>query len=720
MNPMHAQTTVPMRHRVHGAVENAGVGSGDRPGSIKLLKTEEDMAKVSRKTALIVALMLAVTATVLVIGPAVQAANTDVSISDYSQCTDGTADDDFKACTGWINGILNAQNSTYHEDEVTPQRLLLKVPKGAVLAHSLDLTYLTRKGSAQAHAYDSLATWNFTQTDANRCQSLPNCPTGSSPSAVTDIPSDPTEVPPATSQGGDASTDVRELPQASRQLQFFGPVATVAAPGPITHDSAASPSTDDYATLTVNYVLDPSVDADNDGTVDATTYVQLVFGGHLAASGGLRSWGAGLGAANINGGPYHIRVTKIDGTAIGNRDNQITSGAILPLQTTVVTELHQTTDATGTTDVNPPIPGKTITANLDVAGTVFVKDVATVTSGATGSVDFFYYPSLTVCEADTTGAGTGGTAAGSDIAVNAQGTATSDVKSFTSSGTFYWRAFFTGTDISTPSSSPCDEILTIRQNTSTSTLLHETTNAAGTDFDPARTGKTLTVSPNAYVKDEATVSPSTATGSVAFKYYADTIVGGVTKTALANCTDDTNGTSVPTATFSGGTAFSNAVQFTTAGTFYWRAFFTDTTGLNNSSSSPCDEILTVQKASPTLATAPSLIPQDSATLAGILAGGTGATLTFELFKPTDTCADTDTPVFTQTVNVSGNGAYTTTNSGNPSGANDNTAFRLTAGSPTGIYKWKVVYSGDLFNNGTTSACGVESFNFQGITPPVVP
>ena len=681
------------------------------------------MAKVSRKTALIVALMLAVTATVLVIGPAVQAANTDVSISDYSQCTDGTADDNFKACTGWINGILNAQNSTYHEDEVTPQRLLLKVPKGATLGHSLDLTYLTRKGSAQAHAYDSLATWNFTQSTADRCQSLQNCPSGSSPSAVTDIPSDPTAVPPATTHSGDARTAFRELPQANRQLQFFGPVATTTAPGPITHTAAGSPSSDDYATLTVNYTLDANVvDTDNDQKVDATTYVQLVFGGHLAASAGSRSWGAGLGAANINGGPYHIRVTKIDTTAIGNRDNQITSGAILPITSSTTTVLHQT-DGTGTgTDVVPANNGASLTLNLDPGGTVYVTDLALVTPDtATGSVAFRYYSganALTDCASDVADFGNGiapsrGTVAGGSAVSG--GEATSTEQSFTSAGTFYWEAFFTGTDLSVNSASACNaELLTITQNTSTSTLLHET-DSTGTDVSPANNAKTITVSPGDYVKDEATVTPSTATGSVAFKYYADTIVGGsVTKTALANCTDDTNGTPVTTATFSGGTAFSNAVQFNDVGTFYWRAFFTGT-GSSNSSSSPCDEILTVQKASPTLATAPSLIPQDSATLAGILAGGSGATLTFELFKPADsTCADADTPVFTQTVDVSGNGPYTTTNSGDsPNG------FRLTAGSPTGIYRWKVVYSGDGFNNGTTAACGVESFDFEGIPPPPV-
>jgi hypothetical protein len=681
------------------------------------------MAKVSRKTALIVALMLAVTATVLVIGPAVQAASTDVSISDYSQCTDGTADDNFKGCTGWINGILNAQNSTYHEDEVTPQRLLLKVPKGATLGHSLDLTYLTRKGSAQAHAYDSLATWDFTQTDADRCQSLQNCPTpGSDPSVVTDIPSDPTDVPPATSQGGDESTALRELPQANRQLQFFGPVLSATAPGPITHSAAASASTDDYATLTVNYALNPSVvDTNFDGKVDATTYVQLVFGGHLAASAGSRSWGVGLGAANINGGPYHIRVTKIDATAIGNRDNQITSGAILPITSSTTTVLHET-DGTGT-DVDPENSGANLTFNLDPGDTVYVTDHALVTpDDATGSVAFRYYTganALTDCALDVADFGNGiapsrGTPAGGSAVSG--GEATSTEQSFDLAGTFYWEAFFTGTDLSVDSASACNaELLTIKQNTLTSTLLHET-DSTGTDVSPPNSAKTITVSPGAYVKDEATVSPSTATGSVTFQYYADTIVGGVTKTALANCTDDTNGTLVPTATFSGGTAFSDAVRFTTVGTFYWRAFFSGT-GLSNSSSSPCDEILTVQKASPTLASAPRLIPQDSATLAGIIAGGTTqATLTFTLYAPGATC--TGSGVFTQTVNLNnvnnGNGTYTTTNSGDPTVQN---GFRLTSGSPTGVYQWKVVYSGDEANNGNTKDCGegAESFNFQGIT-----
>jgi hypothetical protein len=675
------------------------------------LKTEEDMAKVRRKTpALIVALMLAIAGTVLVIGPAVQAANTDVSISDYSQCTDGTADDNFKACTGWINGILNAQNSTYHEDEVTPQRLLLKVPKGATLGHSLDITYLTRKGSAQAHAYDSLATWNYTQTAADRCQSLQNCPSGTSPSAVVPIPSDPTDVPPATTHSGDASTDLRELPQANRELQWFGPVAATTAPGPITHNAAANASSDDYATLTVNYTLNAAVvDTNNDQKVDATTYVQLVFGGHLAASVGSRGWGAGLGASNINGGPYHIRITKIDATAIGNRDNQITSGAILPQQTSVTTELHQTTDSTGTTDVGTP--GLTINATLPAGGgTVFVKDVATVNpSDATGTVSFRYYTSETACSGDTTG--TGGVDAGANKSLSG-GSATSDVKSFTSAGTFYWRAFFTATGISVSSSSLCNEVLTITQNTSTSTELHETDGTGtGTDVDPANNqgnGTGITVSVGANVTDYATVTPATATGSVAFRYYsgADALTDCASDvTDFGNGTAPSLGTDAGGGTVTGGTATSTEQSFSSAGTFYWMAFFTGTDPNNDSVSSCSGEVLTVQKGAPTLATSPTLTPQDSATLSGISAGGSPqATITFELFGPGDaTCSGT--AEYSTTMDVTGDGTYTT----------NNTTFVIDSSSTFGTYRWKVTYSGDSKNEGNSKACGVEQFTVTDVT-----
>src|SRR5207249_2284117 len=64
-------------------------------------------------------------------------------------------------------------------------------------------------------------------------------------------------------------------------------------------------------------------------TAAAGATIELLFGGHLAAESGPRGWGAGLGAASINGGPYHISLTNADGVSIGKKDNNIQSSAIL-------------------------------------------------------------------------------------------------------------------------------------------------------------------------------------------------------------------------------------------------------------------------------------------------------------------------------------------------------------------------------------------------------
>ena len=53
---------------------------------------------------------------------------------------------------GWINGILNEKNSSYHEDQVTPQRLIVDFTSGGT--HTTICSWLVRK--ADAHAYDSL------------------------------------------------------------------------------------------------------------------------------------------------------------------------------------------------------------------------------------------------------------------------------------------------------------------------------------------------------------------------------------------------------------------------------------------------------------------------------------------------------------------------------------------------------------------------------------
>jgi hypothetical protein len=249
---------------------------------------------------------------------------------------------------------------------------------------------------------------------------------------------------------------------------------------------------------------------------------------------------------------------------------------------TTTTQLHQRTSSAGTTDVSPANNG----LEINVKTGAWVNDVATVSAGATGNVDFRYYSSLAACQADTTHA------AGTDVSTNAlsggsPNTATSTAVQFNSVGDFYWRAFYLGDGLS-PSASECNEIVHVRSDTTTTTFLHERTSQAGTtDVTPSNNGTSITVKTGAWVNDVATVAPSAAPGTVSFKYYT-----------TSDCSDagTAAGTNIAVAGSSPNTATSTAVQFNGVGTFYWRAFYTATVpGFYNDSASVCgDEVLTVR------------------------------------------------------------------------------------------------------------------------------
>jgi len=68
------------------------------------------------------------------------------------------------------------------------------------------------------------------------------------------------------------------------------------------------------------------------------------------------------------------------------------------------------------------------------------------------------------------------------------------------------------------------------------------------------------------------------------------------------------------------------------------------------------------------------------------------TITFRLFTPSQsTCAGT--PAYTQTVNVTGAGTYTTS-----------PGFKSTA---AGTWRWRATYSGDAKNQGRSTTCSAE-------------
>jgi hypothetical protein len=188
------------------------------------------------------------------------------------------------------------------------------------------------------------------------------------------------------------------------------------------------------------------------------------------------------------------------------------------------------------------------------------------------------------------------------------------------------------------------------------------------------------------VHDSATLTGATANagGTVTYTVYTDTACSqGAQDAGTKNVT---NGT-VPD---------SNPITFNATGDYYWQAVYSGDANNKPATSVCTSEHLVVTRRSPAISTAQNLIPNDDATISGAFSP-TG-TVTFNLYSPADsTCSGT--PALTQTVNVNGNGTYSTTN----------TTF---IASTEGTWRWKVTYSGDANNNATSSACGVENFTID--------
>src|SRR6188768_4148383 len=71
----------------------------------------------------LVAATVAATALLTIVAVSGAAPGTDASVSAFDQCANGQPPSVDTGCSdGWINGILNTNNSHYAEDDVTPQR----------------------------------------------------------------------------------------------------------------------------------------------------------------------------------------------------------------------------------------------------------------------------------------------------------------------------------------------------------------------------------------------------------------------------------------------------------------------------------------------------------------------------------------------------------------------------------------------------------------------
>jgi hypothetical protein len=388
------------------------------------------------------------------------------------------------------------------------------------------------------------------------------------------------------------------------------------------------------------------------------------------SNGGSRSL-VSSGLTGVLAGTYHVSESSLPSgwtlkslscTATGSGTSATTDLATAKATITIATGGNVDCTYTNHTNATPTLATSLSATAVNVGD--LVHDSATLSGAAgtpTGTVTYTAYTNDT-CTAGAQDAGTVNLASDGSIP-------DSNAISFSTAGTKYWQASYSGDGNNNPVVSVCtSEQVVVKSKPSIATTLSKTTVSIGGS-----------VSDSATLSAEATAD---AGGTVTYTVYTDNACSAGARDA--GTVQVVNGL-VPD---------SNVLTFGHAGTFYWQAVYSGD-AKNNGATSPCtSEVLVVPPNVTQISTAQNLLPNDTATLSG-LGGTAGGTVTFSLYAPSDaTCAGT--AAYTQTVPVSGSGSYSTSN----------TAFL--AGT-AGTWRWKVVYSGDDDNNGSTSACGVEQF-----------
>jgi uncharacterized repeat protein (TIGR01451 family) len=302
-----------------------------------------------------------------------------------------------------------------------------------------------------------------------------------------------------------------------------------------------------------------------------------------------------------------------------------------------------------------------------------IHDVATL-SGATdnagGTITFTVYgPSDSPdCSGDPVFTST--------VDVSGNGDYTSDDFAPSSAGSYYWLASYSGDTNNKAASGSCGD------NGETSTVGKQPTGIV-----TAATSGTIGTA----IHDVATLSGATdnAGGTITFNLYGPSDEPNCSGDPIYTNTVDVDGP---------GAYNSGSFTPTTAGTYYWIASYSGD-GNNQSSSGSCDddgETSTIAKQPTGISTSATSgsngdAIHDVATLSGATENA-GGTITFNLYGPSASPNCSGDPIYTNTVDVDGPGAY---NSGN-----------FTPSAP-GTYYWIASYSGDANNLASSGSCGDE-------------
>jgi hypothetical protein len=411
----------------------------------------------------------------------------------------------------------------------------------------------------------------------------------------------------------------------------------------------------------------------------------------------------------------------------------------------------------GTTTV--PASGTSITT----AGSIQVKDsaslVVTGTETWSGTLKFFLCGPISSPTTCASGGAQIGAAAGLAVSNTTTQPIVSAAATVTSAGRYCWRAEFDSSTSGVPDKSdssanecfvvnPVAPTLTTTASNGTAatgaspgTALDDTANLSGTANKPGSLGPNAT-----YPTINPTVAGGVATGTITFRLYgpSDTpvctdpatgVTGNLVGSSVVNVSGDSSATTIYRA---GNGSVTGSLSPTTPGTYYWRASYSGDSpntlpGPKDSNNAaiftPCgdtNESSFVRQIPTQIKTKQSWYPNDTATVSSTIAGdnlAAGGTLDFFLYNnATCTAGASNVNVkYTERRVLTGgaNSEELSTRNYPGSGASAvptftwsafaiSTNYADAAGSSSGSYSWKVVYtpaSSDTAHTGKQSSCG---------------
>ena len=386
--------------------------------------------------------------------------------STIDQCANGPASDP-QPCQGssgnkvngfqnWIGGNANASNAHWAEGQFIPYRAVISgLPAGSYQAQfQYDTTW---KG---LHAIDYLGSFDATETTGSATSTNANqnnpcadvLPSGEctpgSPANTYPIPAATffTAGPSGTAAACSLSASDPLVPYSGQQagdIAMFGPSGS--SIDGISYISQNVPqSSGCYTTFAVNFSVPSSV--------SSTATIVLAWSGHIASSS---DWGPNVGAADINGSPYHmlqpgtfvtISSTQGSGTiTVGAQDLPMAASAIAVSSTATSTVVFNGADNQPATNANQITQGGSVYDQATVKST-------NSTVVPTGQVEFDLYSGT----CPTSGSPTSAPLSSYDGTLNKSGVATSATTSNLQAGNYFYIANYLGTSTSLASTGPCE------------------------------------------------------------------------------------------------------------------------------------------------------------------------------------------------------------------------------------------------------------------------